>query len=191
MKKGALIILSAPSGAGKTTLCHKLLQAMPHQLRHSISTTTRKPRGHETHGGEYFFISETEFLEKIKKSEFAEWAKVHDHYYGTSKDFLNQTLKQGLSVLLDIDVQGAENLRQAYPKQSHSIFITPPSLQELEKRLRSRGTDSDKAIEKRLTNAKAEMERSQEFDLVLVNDDLDKTYTQLEKAITSFLKRKS
>ena len=132
-----LIVISAPSGAGKTTLCQKLLKDFP-ELVLSISSTTRAPRGSEQNGKEYLFLTPEEFKAQIAASRFAEWAQVHGNYYGTSKDVIERAFDSGKSVLLDIDVQGAESLRQAYPDQCHSIFIAPPSLMVLESRLRAR-----------------------------------------------------
>ena len=178
-----LIIVSAPSGAGKTTLCQRLLADFTGQLRLSISCTTRRPRGQERHGKEYFFLSDAEFNERAGRNDFAEWAHVHGNRYGTSKEFLELTLAAGKSVLLDIDVQGAESLRKAYPDQCFSIFIAPPSIEVLEQRLLARKTDSVAAIFRRLGIAVQEMARSGEFDLVVVNDDLERAYAELRGAV--------
>lgn len=184
-----LIIISAPSGAGKTTLCQKLLQEFP-QLVLSISTTTRAPRGKETNGKEYFFITPKEFEERIKSDSFAEWAKVHGNYYGTSKEVIEKAFAAGRSVLLDIDVQGAKNLTKSYPpcvppcvQGCFKIFITTPSLAELEKRLRARGTDNEETILRRLTNAKTELAQIGEFDRTIINDSFDKAYEELKAII--------
>lgn len=178
-----LIVLSAPSGAGKTTLCQRLLAQHPDQLILSVSTTTRLPRGTEREGVEYFFVTPGEFQARIKKGEFAEWAEVHGNRYGTSKSFLQSAFDQGKSVLLDIDVQGAESLRKAYPDQSILFFISPPSLQELEFRLRARGTDTEESIQMRMANARAEMERLSLFDHVITNDDLERAYEELTRLL--------
>jgi guanylate kinase len=174
-----LIIIAAPSGAGKTTLCKRLLQDFP-TLVLSISSTTRPPRGQEKSGIDYFFLTLEEFQQKIQNHDFVEWAKVHSHFYGTSKTAIETAWNQHKSVLLDIDIQGAEQLRQAYPKEAVRIFIAPPNLIELEKRLRSRGTDSEETIQKRLKNAQLEMELGQHFDHWIVNDSLDQAYTELK-----------
>ncbi|OFZ72362.1 MAG: guanylate kinase, partial [Bdellovibrionales bacterium RIFOXYD1_FULL_44_7] len=155
MKK--LIVLSAPSGAGKTTLCSKLLKDFP-ELELSISTTTRQPRGQEQNGKEYFFTNKEEFETDIAADRFAEWAVVHENYYGTSKRFIEEVFSRNKNVLLDIDVQGAESLRKTYPNECYSFFIAPPSMKVLEKRLRDRKTDSEPVILKRLENAKLEMQ---------------------------------
>lgn len=178
-----LIILSAPSGAGKTTFCQRLLKDFPSRLVLSISSTTRKPRGQEKHGQEYFFIDMDEFRRGIKDGQFAEWAEVHGNFYGTSKKVIDDAFKAGKSVLLDIDVQGAASLREAYPDQCFDVFISPPSLEVLEQRLRARGTEQDTEIKKRLTNAKAEMTRSGEFKIVLVNQDLEQSYRRLKSLV--------
>ncbi|HCM40522.1 MAG: guanylate kinase [Bdellovibrionales bacterium GWB1_52_6] len=183
-----LIVISAPSGAGKTTLCERLLKDIK-MIKLSISSTTRLPRGQETHGREYFFLKEADFKAGIERDEFAEWALVHGNYYGTSKRFVSEAFQDGYSVLLDIDVQGAASLRKTFPKDCFSVFISPPSLQVLEQRLRARGTDKEETILKRLRNAKAEMDRKNEFDLVVINDSLDRAYEELRAAVSTQLSR--
>jgi len=177
-----LIVVSAPSGAGKTTLCQRLLQDFP-ELNLSVSSTTRKPRGDEKNGREYFFYSVEEFKNKIEKNEFAEWAEVHGNYYGTSKNLIERTFMSGKSALLDIDVQGAESLTRAYPGICHSFFIEPPSLQILEERLRARKTDSEETIQKRIINARRELDQASRFDHVIKNDDLDRAFNELKKLV--------
>lgn len=179
-----LIILSAPSGAGKTTLCQRLLQEFSGRLLPSVSCTTRQPRKGEIAGVHYHYISEEEFKSKIEKKDFAEWARVHNHLYGTSKSAINTIFSKGQSVLLEIDVQGAESLRSTYPGQYFSIFISPPSMEELERRLRARGTDSEETIQRRLNNARHEISRSSEFDLIIINDDFEKAYSTLKAHIS-------
>ena len=174
IKKGPLlIIVSAPSGAGKTTLVNKLAEVGQDRFAVSISTTTRAPRGAEINGKDYHFVSVADFEKAIAANDLAEWAKVHDNYYGTSRQFLDAKLQQGQSVFLNIDVQGAENIRNLYPEQTLSLFVAPPSLAVLESRLRGRQTDTEEVIQRRLQNAAAEMARAEEFDYVVVNDDLD------------------
>lgn len=182
-----LIVVSAPSGAGKTTLCQRLLADFS-ELVLSISSTTRSPRGKEVHGREYFFLSPDEFRDEIAQNRFAEWALVHGNYYGTSKNTIEAAFQRGKSVLLDIDVQGAASLRKSYPKQSLLVFVSPPDLDALEKRLRGRGTDSEETIRKRLENAKTEMARIQEFDHVVVNDEIERAYQELKMIVSRFLK---
>jgi guanylate kinase len=177
-----LIVISAPSGAGKTTLCARLLQDFQ-ELELSISTTTRSPRHNEKHGREYFFVAEDQFKNEIARQRFAEWALVHGNYYGTSKDVIERAFASGKSVLLDIDVQGAASLKKTYPNDYFGVFITPPSLDVLEARLRARGTDSEETIQRRLKNSLEELKRSSEFDEILVNDILDETYRRLKEAV--------
>lgn len=182
-----LIVVSAPSGAGKTTLCARLLARFPEMVL-SISSTTRAPRGHEENKKAYFFLTREEFEAQKAQGLFAEWALVHDHFYGTSKKTIESAFQKGKSVLLDIDVQGAQSLRVAYPEQSVLIFVAPPSLQELETRLRARGTDSEEVILKRLRNAEKEMKAIDRFDHVVVNDDLDRAYGEIERIVRTHVK---
>lgn len=181
-----LIVISAPSGAGKTTLCQKLLRDFP-ELVLSISSTTRAPRGQERHGVEYFFLSQEEFEKEIQKGRFIEWAQVHGHYYGTSKTVLENALTSGRSVLLDIDVQGAESLKSSFPEKAILIFITPPSMEILETRLRSRATDSEEIIQRRLKNARAEIAKKSIFHHVIINDSLEQAYLELKQLVSQKL----
>ena len=182
-----LIVISAPSGTGKSTLCTRLLHEKKDVLGLSISTTSRCPRGTELHGKEYFFISQDEFKKKIDEDAFAEWALVHGNYYGTEKKTLENFWREGRHVLLDIDVQGAAKLRQVYATKTLSIFLAPPNLQELERRLRGRGTETEEAIQKRMKNAEVELKRQNEFDQVIVNDDLELSYARLKDALHEFI----
>ena len=186
-KQGRLIVISAPSGAGKTTLCERLLRDFPQSLRLSISTTTRAPRGSEQNGKEYFFVTRAEFEQKISAGLFAEWALVHGNYYGTSKQTIHDAFELGMSVLLDIDVQGAQSFRQAFPEQCVDIFISPPSIKDLENRLRNRKTDDEKTILTRVKNAEEEMLRQSEFKHCVVNDELDRAYAELKQLVTPHL----
>jgi len=179
--KGHLFIISGPSGAGKSTILSAILKKRP-QLRYSISFTTRSPRGDEKDGVDYHFVSEAVFRQKIGKGEFAEWAEVHGHLYGTSATYVEEVLARGLDVLLDIDVQGAGKLSAKYP-EAISVFVTPPNMEELEKRLLKRGVDSPAAVERRLKNAKAEVAQAHDYDHVVVNDDLAQTVSDLESII--------
>lgn len=185
---GRLVVISAPSGAGKTTLCHRLLKDFPNDLVLSISSTTRAPRGTEKDGIDYHFLTREAFDAEASSGGFAEWATVHGHCYGTSKNVIEQAFKQGKSVLLDIDVQGAASLRKSYPSRSLLIFISPPSLDALEQRLRARGTDSEDTIQRRVTNARAEMKRAPEFDRIIINDDLDRAYHELRESVGALLR---
>jgi guanylate kinase len=186
-KTPQLIVLSAPSGAGKTTLCRRLLSDFP-ELTLSISSTTRSPRGQEQEGREYHFLSRAEFEKQIQSDRFAEWARVHDHYYGTSKDTIELAFRAGKSVLLDIDVQGSESLRKAYGERCFTIFVSPPSLEVLEERLRARGTDSEETIQKRLKNARTEMTEAPRFDKVIVNDQLEQAYLEVKTLVNQRLR---
>ncbi len=177
MRLGTALVLSAPSGAGKTTLVKKLIQEFPN-FGFSISFTTRAPREGEVDGRDYRFTTMEDFLQRRDRGEFAEWAMVHGNCYGTPLAPLREMLQQGRDVLFDIDVQGAAQLRLALPK-ARLVFILPPSMQELERRLRSRGTDPEDVIQVRLANAKAEMREARWFDDIVLNDDLDRAYADL------------
>ncbi len=185
--KPLLIVLSAPSGAGKTTLCDRLLQDYP-EITYSVSCTTRPPRGSEEDGIDYHFMTPQRFEEHLRAGHFLEHALVHDHYYGTLSEPLREAIAEGQSVLLDIDVEGAAQLREALfrlapddPLRSGfiDIFIQPPSTDELRQRLEGRGEDDAKTIEKRLVNAEKEMLRAPEFRYRIVNNDLDMAYRNL------------
>ncbi|MBC2709896.1 MAG: guanylate kinase [Desulfosarcina sp.] len=168
---GRLFVVSAPSGAGKTTLCVAARNNLP-RLVYSVSTTTRRPRGGEQEGRDYFFVSEAQFIEGIRKGLWAEWAKVHDNYYGTSARFIEDHLAAGRDVLLDIDVQGAGQILKHYP-DAVTIFIMAPSMAVLCQRLTARGLDSAEVIHKRMKNAEAEIAKKAMYRYVVVNDDLD------------------
>ena len=168
---GRLFVVSAPSGAGKTTLCKAARARLP-ELVYSISTTTRAPRPGEVEGKDYFFVSEAQFRQGIEDGQWAEWAKVHDHYYGTSARFIEQHLEMGRDVLLDIDVQGARQILDRYPF-AVTIFIMAPSKNALRERLVTRGQDAAGVIEKRLRNADGEIASKGWYQYVVINDDLD------------------
>lgn len=179
--KGNLFILSAPSGAGKSSL-YKALIAEDAQVRISISHTTRKPRAGEEHGREYYFVDVDDFLDMIADDAFFEHAQVFDNYYGTSKQSIFDMLNNGLDVILEIDWQGAKQVRQQYP-DAIGIFILPPSKDILERRLRDRGTDSEDVITRRMAKAVNEMSHYNEYDYVIVNDDFQ---TALDEMSTIF-----
>jgi guanylate kinase len=171
IEKGNLFVISAPSGAGKTSLVKALLLREPH-LRFSISYTTRKPRPAEQNARDYFFVDHGTFEAMVAGGEFLEYAKVFDNYYGTSKAQVKGILASGEHVILEIDWQGAQQIRKAMP-DCQSIFILPPSRQELERRLRGRGTDDDEVIARRLRDSVSDMTHWEEFDYVVINDDFD------------------
>lgn len=166
---GSLWVIAAPSGAGKTSLVRALLDRDP-ELRFSISYTTRPPRSSEIHGRDYFFVKEPEFLAMAKRNEFLEHARVFDYWYGTGREHVAELLATGVSVLLEIDWQGAQQVRERAPS-SHSVFILPPSVTELERRLRGRKTDSEDVVRRRLRDAVGDMTHWTEFDHVVINDD--------------------
>ncbi|PHR66284.1 guanylate kinase [Pseudidiomarina marina] len=180
---GNLFILAAPSGAGKSSLIRALLARHTEEsMQVSVSCTTRAPRPGEIDGVHYHFLTESQFKEKIDNNDFYEWAHVFGNYYGTSRSYIEHTLAQGIDVFLDIDWQGARQVREAHP-QAQSIFIVPPSLEVLEQRLRSRGQDSDEVIRSRMEKAQAEMSHYHEFDYLLVNDKFEQTLAQLEHIV--------
>ncbi|MBW2604024.1 MAG: guanylate kinase [Deltaproteobacteria bacterium] len=176
-KRGHLFILSAPSGAGKTTLAKAVLKQFTDML-YSISYTTRKPRAEEQDGVDYHFISKQDFKKGIKKGRWAEWAEVYGNYYGTSAEFIEKNLSSGRDILLDIDVQGTLQILKHYP-DSVTIFILPPSMNDLGKRLKMRGSDSKAVIEKRLLNAKKEMAQKDFYRYIIVNDKLSEATEEL------------
>jgi guanylate kinase len=169
-KHGHLFIISAPSGAGKTTIAKAVLQKFK-DMCYSISYTTRKPRAEERDGVDYHFVSKQDFKNGIKKARWAEWAEVYGNYYGTSAEFIEKKLSSGCDILLDIDVQGTLQILKHHP-DSVTVFILPPSINALRKRLEMRGTDSQAVIEKRLINAKKEMAQKKMYRHIIVNDEL-------------------
>ncbi|MCB2146942.1 MAG: guanylate kinase [Deltaproteobacteria bacterium] len=168
---GRLFVVSAPSGAGKTTLCNAVRRYLP-DLVYSVSSTTRPPREGEQEGRDYFFVTEAQFREGIDKGKWAEWARVHDNYYGTAARFIEDHLDAGRDVLLDIDVQGAAQILKLYPN-AVTIFIMAPSMEILRQRITARGLDSGPVIDKRMKNAEAEIACRGMYRHLLVNDDLE------------------
>jgi guanylate kinase len=177
-KKGKLFVISAPSGTGKTTLCNKLLEDYS-SLYYSISYTTRKPRKDEQDGIDYFFIDEDTFKSMIDEGKFLEWAIVHNHYYGTAKDYIYESLAEGKNLILDIDPQGARQLKNKI-KDAIFVFVIAPSIKDLEQRLRNRRTESEEMLHLRLENAKKEVKLFNEYDYIIVNKDFGKAYKELE-----------
>jgi guanylate kinase len=180
---GVLYVISAPSGAGKTTLCRQLLKKNP-DIKLSVSYTTRQPRRGERNHVDYTFISKARFVKMIDKGEFAEWATVHGNLYGTSIKRLKELNRAGYDILLDIDTHGAMQLKKRYANAVY-IFILPPSVEVLEERLVKRKTDSKDVIAKRLDNAKSEIPYYKDYDYIVVNDRLDRAYKELECIIIS------
>lgn len=182
-----IIILTAPSGAGKTSIKSKLLAVMADQLSFSVSATTRKIRGGETDGVDYIFISEDQFKEKIDKEQFVEWQMVYPGmYYGTTVDEMKRIWSEGKTPLLDIDVKGALNVKKMFGEQVLTIFIEPPSIEILQERLMRRGTESDDHIHTRISKAKEEMEYRNSFDKVIMNDDLERATNEVKEMIAKF-----
>ena len=179
-RRGIALVLSAPSGAGKSTLTHRLLAEFPN-FGYSISCTTRQPRAGEVDGRDYHFISHEEFERRRAQNWFAEWAEVHGNFYGTPLAPLREMLDSGRDVIFDIDVQGAAQLKLNIA-EALFVFILPPSMSELENRLRSRGTDDEETIARRMANAAGEMREAHWYDALVVNDDLDRAYDALRAA---------
>ncbi len=181
-----MIVICAPSGTGKSTLLNRLKTDIP-DLVWSVSCTTRAIRVGEIHGRDYFFIKAHNFEKQIADQEFIEWAKVHSNYYGTSKRFVNEGLANNWKMLFDLDVQGADAMKKIYGDQAQVIFIEPPSIEELEKRLRARGTDSDEVINERIKNARKELENKNKYDHLILNDDVDAAYQKLKTVVQRIL----
>ena len=183
---GNLIVVSAPSGAGKTTIVKEILKEYP-QIIFSISATTRPKRETEIDGIEYFFLSESEFKEKINNDEFIEWEKFYDYYYGTLKSFITANIEAGKSVLLELDVKGALTIKRLYP-YAHLIYISPPSFDELVNRLRQRNTENESDFIKRIERAKMELSLKDQFDYVIENHDLQTAIKEAKSLVNKILK---
>ena len=186
-ERGSLIVVSAPSGAGKSSLVQR---AMAHieRLRYSISYTTRQPRGQERHGVDYFFVNEAAFLEMVERGEFIESACVHGHYYGTHRATIERLLAEGNDVIMDIDVQGAAQMRERMP-EAVAVFILPPSKRVLEARLRRRNLNVPDDLARRLRNAATEVQLYERFDYVIINDDRDRAFGALKAIIAAERRR--
>lgn len=177
-RRGVLLIVASPSGAGKTSLCRRLM-ADHGGLELSISMTTRDIRPGEVAGRDYHFVSDTEFQTLIDQDAFLEWADVHGHRYGSPRAPIDKALSEGRDVLFDIDWQGARDIAEKCPEDAVRVFILPPSLEELRRRLVTRSQDAEEVIERRIQNAKGEIEHCEIFDYVFVNDDFDRSYAEL------------
>ncbi len=182
MRKGALLIISAPSGAGKTTICRKLL-ARRKDLKYSISCTTRLPRPGEKDGKHYFFLNREDFKRKIQRNELLEWAMVHDEYYGTPRKFVDEQIEKSLNVIMAIDVQGAMSIRRKHPA-AILVFVLPPSMDALKARLANR-RDASEVVAKRLANSRGELAAAKDYDYVVVNDDLAMAVDQISCILTA------
>lgn len=184
MMKSLLVVISAPSGAGKTTVCQRILKTYPN-FHFSISMTTRPPRPGEQDGVDYFFVSEENFLEKQRAGELIEWAKVYGDYYGTPKAYLENLLSAGINVLLDVDSQGAINIKSRYGQRAVLIFLLPPSLEELKLRLSRRMTDTNDTITKRMLSVGNELQNLDKYDYCLINDQLELTMSKIDAILVA------
>jgi guanylate kinase len=187
--QGKIIVIVAPSGTGKSTLIKRLKEDF-RELHWSVSFTTRPSRDGEIDGKHYFFISEAEFLKKKEQGDFIEWAQVHGNYYGTSKGFVQSKVNHGYSLLFDLDVQGADNMRSEFGAEARIVFIAPPSIDELKNRLNARGTDDQSTINLRLENAEKELTRKDDYDFCVVNDKLEVAYCELHSIVKKILEDK-
>lgn len=186
---GKLIIFSAPSGSGKSTIINYLLQQNLN-LSFSISATSRAPRGTEKNGVEYFFLTPEEFRQRIDNNEFLEYEEVYKgRYYGTLKAQVEKQLEEGQNIIFDVDVVGGCNIKKYYGNRALSVFIQPPSIEELRKRLNGRGTDTAEVIESRIAKAEYELSFASKFDRIIINDDLDKAKAESLRIITDFLNK--
>ncbi len=187
IKKGKLLIFSAPSGSGKTTLVHYLMKQFP-ELAFSVSATSRPPRPGEQDGKDYFFMTQDEFKQKIANHEFVEWEEVYENqFYGSLKSEVERLRNEGKTVVFDVDVKGGLNIKKQFGDEALAIFVKPPSLEILEKRLRARSTEDETSLKKRISRAGYEMEFEPQFDVVIVNDKLEEAQKQSVKLVRSFL----
>lgn len=185
--KMKMIIFSAPSGAGKTTIVHRILEKRQ-DLAFSVSACSREKRKNEVHAKDYYFFSPEEFKQLIKEDAFLEWEEVYDNYfYGTLKNEVERIWAEGKHVVFDIDVQGGKNLKSKYPENSLAIFIMPPSVEELENRLRNRSTETEESINKRIQKAKEEISCAPYFDKIIINEDLEKAINECLQSIADFI----
>ena len=188
MTQGKLIVFSAPSGSGKTTIVKHLLKQKELNLEFSISATSREKRGKEVHGKDYYFLSFEDFKKKIKNDEFLEWEEVYrDNFYGTLKSEVERIWALGKHVIFDIDVSGGLRIKRKYPEQTLAIFVKPPSIDELKIRLKKRKTESADKINMRVAKASAELATAPLFDAIVVNDDLEKALSESYKFVSNFL----
>jgi guanylate kinase len=188
--KGKLIVFSAPSGSGKTTIVHHLLSFPELKLDFSISATSRPSRGKEIDGKDYYFISADQFKNHIENNDFVEWEEVyHNNFYGTLKSEIKRIWSNGKNVIFDIDVKGGLNIKKQYPEQTLAIFVQPPSIEEMEIRLRNRQTDTEEKILERVAKAAKEIKFANDFDVILLNDDLEIAKQKAFDLVDTFLKK--
>ncbi|MBC8754201.1 guanylate kinase [Kordia sp. YSTF-M3] len=188
MKRGKLIVFAAPSGAGKTTIVHHLLGIPKLNLEFSISAASREKRGTEIEGKDYYFLSPAAFRQKIKNKEFLEWEEVYpENYYGTLKTEVDRICDAGRNVIFDIDVVGALRIKRKFPEETLTVFVEPPSINELIVRLKGRKTESDEKIDMRVAKAAVEMATAPQFDVIVMNDDLDRAKAEAEKIVAEYL----
>jgi len=181
------VVISAPSGGGKTTIIHRVLQRGDPRFCYSVSVTTRPRRPGEKDGVDYIFLSPEMFMKEVEADNLVEWARVHGYFYGTPRKLLDRWLEEGRIVLLDLDVQGGLAVKEQYPDNSLLIFVRPPSIEQLEERLRARKTEAEEEIRKRLSRVPAELEIAKQYDVQIVNEDLDQT---VEKVLEFIRKRR-
>jgi guanylate kinase len=187
MQEGKLVIFSAPSGAGKTTIVHHLLKQIP-QLAFSVSATTRQKRGEEVHGKDYYFISKEDFLHRIAQKEFVEFEEVYkDNFYGTLRSEIERLWSEGKQVIFDIDVEGGLHLKKKFGHRALAVFVQPPSLEVLIERLHGRATDSQEKLKERIEKAEKELAYADKFDLILKNDELKTACAEAEQLVSKFL----
>jgi guanylate kinase len=187
-----VLIFSAPSGSGKTTLVRHLLAFEDLKLEFSVSACSRAPRGEEIHGKDYYFLSVEDFKQKIENDDFLEWEEVYkDNFYGSLKSEVNRIANKGNNAVFDVDVIGGLNIKKFYGNAALSVFIMPPSVEELEKRLKNRSTDNESAIKTRIEKAKFEMQFAQEFDVIIINDKLENAKSEVEKIVRDFFGERS
>jgi guanylate kinase len=188
--KGKLIVFSAPSGSGKTTIVRHLLAQERFNLEFSISATSRQPRHHEVDGKDYYFLTTKEFKQKIKEGEFLEWEEVYtDNFYGTLKSEVERIWAKGKHVIFDIDVMGGMRIKEKYPEETLDVFVKPPDINELMKRLKLRGDETPEKIATRIGKAPLEMKHKDSFSHQILNDDLDKALKEAEELVENFIKQ--
>lgn len=186
--EGKVVVVVAPSGSGKTTIARHLLRDIK-RLRFSVSATTRPPRRNEAEGVDYYFLSHDEFQRRIDRGDFLEWEEFYNgQRYGSLRSEIDKQLKKGYFILFDVEVKGAVNIKKAFGDRCLSIFIKPPSMEELQNRLLKRGTEDDKTLAQRLERAKMEMGYEKQFDVSVVNDNLDEAYTRVRSLVESFIR---